>query len=110
MGIIRKDSKGNILGIHHWKGEGKPPKKGEICCGIYMFDRNWLRENVKKIPKNESGEYYITDLIGMSVKQKVKIQTIEIPKEEWLGVNTKEELLKADSKKREILRKYFNGF
>lgn len=108
IGVVVPDGKGNILGIHHWGGKGKPPQKGEINCGLYLFEKNWLEKNITKIPKRKIGEYYLTDLVEFAVKQKVKIQAIRIPKDEWVGVNTQQELVEADKKKRELLKKFFN--
>lgn len=105
LGVVKRDKKGNILGIEHWNGEGKPPSAGEINCGLWVFNRAWLEKALPKIKKNEKGEYYLTDVIPIAISEKAKIQTVKIPEEEWVGVNTPEELAIANQKMQEKLWK-----
>ncbi len=99
FGRIKKDSSGKILGIVEEKNASQEEKKiKEINLGTYCFDANFLWNNLSKISKNKiSGEYYLTDLITLAISQNKKIQTVllENPKE-WIGINTPEQLAKAN--------------
>lgn len=108
LGVVKRDAKGNILGIEHWNGEGKTPGSGEINCGLWVFDRSWLEKTLPKIKKNEKGEYYLTDVIPIAVREKVKVQTVKISEDEWVGVNTPEELTLANQKMAEKLSFLYN--
>ena len=65
----------------------------EINPAYYVFNTEWLSENMKKIENNnKQKEYYLTDLLRMAVKQKEKIKSIKINPKEALGANSREEL------------------
>ncbi len=69
----------------------------ELNPGIYCFDANWLWEALSQIrPNNAAGEYYLTDLIALAVSHKKTIETLNLPPEEALGVNTPEDLQVAE--------------
>lgn len=97
VGYIQRDDKGNIIGIKEWRLEKKPPPKtGEINAALYVFDRIWLGQNLKKLKKHENGEYFITDLVDIAIQNKDKIQGIPIPEKYWFGVNNQSELREAN--------------
>jgi len=108
LGEIVRDKSGNVKEIKYWAGKEDAPRKGEINCGAYVFDRAWFERNIVKVEKNEKGEYYITDLIDIAIKNKDKLIALRIPKDEWVGVNTKEELKIADEKMREVIKSKIN--
>ncbi len=41
----------------------------EVNSGVYVFDSGWLWPHLEKIELNPQGEYYLTDLIGMAIKE-----------------------------------------
>ena len=68
----------------------------ELNPGIYCFDANWLWEAISQIrPDNAAGEYYLTDLIALAVSHKKPIESLNLPPEEALGINTPEDLQAA---------------
>jgi len=70
----------------------------EVNPGFYCFNRSWLKENINKL-KNENSqkEYYLTDLIGLAVEQKHKINAIAIDPRQAIGINSPEELAVAEN-------------
>lgn len=70
----------------------------DINCGIYVFDAAWLRENIDKLELTNKGEYYVTHLLPLAKSQgkKIGMYTLEDP-DEWIGVNTPEELERAQT-------------
>lgn len=66
--------------------------------GFYIFDANWLWENISNLSnENAQKEYYITDLIEMAVSQDKKVIAMPVSEEnEALGVNTLEQLKEAE--------------
>jgi UDP-N-acetylmuramoyl-L-alanyl-D-glutamate--2,6-diaminopimelate ligase len=103
LGRIVRDSKGNILMIVEEKeANDKERRIKEVNIGLYIFDVNWAKENIEKIKKSPLGEYYIVDLVKIAIKQKDKVQVFRLgDKNEWFGVNDKDQLYQADKKMRD---------
>jgi UDP-N-acetylmuramoyl-L-alanyl-D-glutamate--2,6-diaminopimelate ligase len=71
----------------------------EINDGLYVFDKNWFSQNIKKIQKRPQGEFYLVDLIKIAIDQKDRMATYTLPNDdEWQGVNTPEQLVEANKK------------
>lgn len=71
----------------------------EINVGVYCFNKDLLFESLKKIkPDNKKKEYYLTDVVGIIARSNKTVDSVmaEDP-EEFLGVNTRIELAKAES-------------
>jgi bifunctional UDP-N-acetylglucosamine pyrophosphorylase / glucosamine-1-phosphate N-acetyltransferase len=70
----------------------------EVNPGFYSFDLVWLRKNIKKLRNNNAQkEYYLTDLIRIAFYQGLPINSFSIDPREAIGINTKEELMVAES-------------
>ncbi|MGL5353980.1 MAG: bifunctional UDP-N-acetylglucosamine diphosphorylase/glucosamine-1-phosphate N-acetyltransferase GlmU [Clostridium sp.] len=77
----------------------------EMNAAMYCFDIEELLECLNKITnKNEQGEYYLTDVIGILKEQGKKVGAVVIDYEETIGVNSRVQLAEAE----EILRKRIN--
>lgn len=98
IGRIIRDANGNfqkILEFNEYQSSGL--QSGEVNCGAYIFNTNFLREYLPKIPLSQKGEYYITDLLNIAAESGKKINFFELTNPtEWQGINTKEELQKAN--------------
>lgn len=70
----------------------------ELNVGTYCFDAKWLWSALPKLkPSAKKGEYYLTDLLAIAVKQGKKIHTVELQDaNEAIGVNTREHLAEAE--------------
>lgn len=70
----------------------------EVNAGVYCFNNKELFEALEKIDNNnEKGEYYLTDVIGIAVKEGKKVRTFLLEdNDEILGINSKVELEKAN--------------
>lgn len=93
-GRILRDKKGNFLAITEQKdASSKERRIKELNAGLYCFDHQFLRENIKKIKKSPvSGEYYLTDLIKIAVEKNLPVVSLTVPfLEVGLGVNKPEE-------------------
>lgn len=99
LGRILRDSKGQIKAIIEEKNATSKQKKiTEINTGLYCFDSNFLFNSIRKVKKNPiSGEYYLTDMVEIARKQGKKVSTLHwADNSVWFGVNTREQLIKAD--------------
>jgi len=103
LGRVVRDQAGQLLGIVEEKNATPSQLRiKEINAGTYCLKRQFLEKYLPKIKKNPvTGEYYITDLVDLALKDGLKVETVALPSEAyWHGVNTKEQLLEADQKMR----------
>jgi len=94
--IIREN--GQVTSIIEEKDATTKQKQiNEINTGCYIFDVNWLRATLSKIPLSQSGEYYIVDTLHMAVEggKGVNVHGIN-GQQKWWGINTEAELKKAN--------------
>jgi len=77
----------------------------ELNASVYCFDANWLWEALPRIPISAKGEYYLTDLVGIAVKDGLAVEAFVIEdNQETLGINTRAHLAEAEA----IIRKRIN--
>ncbi|MDG1949853.1 MAG: hypothetical protein P8J32_03475 [bacterium] len=69
----------------------------ELNPSLFCFDRKWFWENIGQVKNtNASGEYYLTDMVELAVVQGHKIESMSIPPEEAIGINTQDERIVAE--------------
>lgn len=102
MGRLVRDGKGRLVKIVEEKAASEAEKKiKEVNNGMYVFDKNWFLNNIGKVKKGTIGEYYITDLIEIAIKNMEPVNVFRLKDNmEWCGVNTPEQLQNADDKMR----------
>jgi len=98
LGRIVRGSKNELMAIVEEKNADEVQKTiKEVNPGCYIFKVNFLKKYLSKIKKNElTGEYYLTDLVGLGIKNNEKVETLKGGAIAWRGVNTKDELLEAE--------------
>lgn len=69
----------------------------EVNPGIYAFPVPWVFDRLKDVKNdNASGEYYLTSLIALAMEEGRKIVTAPVDPMQVVGINTPEELQKAE--------------
>ncbi len=71
----------------------------EINTGTYCFEAPWLWEHLKKLEPSATGkgELILPDLIKMSVDERLPVSAHMISDlDEWVGINTPEQLARAN--------------
>ena len=98
LGRIIRNKDGLVVDIVQEKVANKLQKKiKEINAGCYIVKRGWLQKSLKQLKKSPVGEYYLVDLIKKAVFEGRKVQAYKLnDPDEWFGVNTPEELKRAD--------------
>ena len=96
-GRILFDEKNNIIGIREEKDCNEDEKKIKfVNCGIYQIKVIDLINLIPMIDnKNKSNEYYLTDIIGLMIKNLIPIETFILKDDlqyEIKNVNTKKDL------------------
>jgi len=89
FGIAEVNKKGNIVSL-----EEKPakPKSNLAVTGLYIYD-NSVFDKIRKIPQSDRGEYEITSVNALYLKEgTLRGQTL---KQEWFDIGNIEALHKA---------------
>jgi len=78
----------------------------EINVGTYVVDGRFLFAALEKVePHNAQGEYYLTDIVDMAVKQGRRVSALPLSDpDEGLGVNTRQQLAEAEGAIRQQIR------
>ena len=98
-GRIKRDQRGDISAIIEKKdATSEELQLTEVNPGYYIFKASWLWNALPKLSReNASGEYYITDLIALALKENRQVRDVLFDDPEVaLGVNTPEQLALAE--------------
>lgn len=97
-GRIIRDKSGEIVKITEYKDATEEEReRKEVNPGIYCFKTSWLWDKLEKIENhNSQGEYYLTDLVEIAIKEGLKISSLKIDPKEVLGINTLQDLEEAE--------------
>lgn len=73
-------------------------KIDETNCGAYLVNTQWLKDNIDKITRHYKGgtEYPLPDIIKIALAQNKKVLGIEIDPSEWVGINSPDQLERAE--------------
>lgn len=106
LGRIIRTENGEVLKIIEEKDAvGKQRDIREVNTACYIIKKEILRKYLSKIKKSSaSGEYYLTEVINLAVKDRRRVETLKIPFQFYLGVNTPVDYQKAQEamQKRDI--------
>jgi bifunctional UDP-N-acetylglucosamine pyrophosphorylase/glucosamine-1-phosphate N-acetyltransferase len=105
-GRVLRDSRGQVRRIVEQKDASKADLKVRECnSGIMAIPGRLLRRWLGKLKNdNAQGEYYLTDVIAMAVKDKVAIKPYIAPSaEEVMGVNDKVQLAEVEAIRRRLM-------
>lgn len=99
LGRIIRGDQGKVLAIVEEKDATEDIKKiREVNPACYLFRIEFLKKYLPLIKKSSvTGEYYLTSLIDIGIKNNEKIETLQAGLFAWRGVNTKEELVEAEN-------------
>ena len=89
--------------VEEQDGDAAVRALSEVNAGTYCFDAGWLRANIGSVPAAPSGEYYLTDLVGLAVSGGRRVAVVSAPRAELaMGINDRvglavaEQLLRTD--------------
>ncbi|MFA6130971.1 MAG: NTP transferase domain-containing protein [Patescibacteria group bacterium] len=97
-GRIKRDTSGNVEKIVEVKDAGEEELAiKEVNPALYAFDAHWLWEHLPELQnKNVSKEYHLTDLIEIAIGEGEDVVTAHADPFEVIGINTPEELERAE--------------
>jgi len=97
FGRVVRDANGHVREIVEMKRATKEQKRiCEVNSGVYCFDRAWLWPTLETLPRNPSGEYYLTDVIAIASSQGRTIATVSGSLAETIGINDRVQLAFAE--------------
>ncbi len=106
-GRIIRDEDGTFLKIvEQFDLTGEEVEIDEINTGIYIFNNQKLFRALEQItPDNNKGEYYLTDVFAILLKDGAKVELVEtLDADETIGINDRVRLARAEK----ILRQRIN--
>jgi bifunctional UDP-N-acetylglucosamine pyrophosphorylase/glucosamine-1-phosphate N-acetyltransferase len=108
FGRVVRNTQGRVREIVEVKRASEEQKRiNEVNSGVYCFDRAWLWSVLQALPRNASGEYYLTDLIGIASAQERIICTVRGTLDETIGINNRVQLAEAEQMlRRRILERH----
>ncbi|HEV8194010.1 MAG TPA: bifunctional UDP-N-acetylglucosamine diphosphorylase/glucosamine-1-phosphate N-acetyltransferase GlmU [Ktedonobacterales bacterium] len=96
-GRVLRDAEGRVRGIvevqHASEVELKVP---EVNSGIYCFRTEWLAARLNQLEPHHNGEYYLTDLVEIAVREGRPVSTVTASLDETAGVNDRVQLAAAE--------------
>jgi len=98
-GRIVRNARGGVERIVEEKDASAEEKKiKEVNSGVYCFHSSFLFEALRAIkPDNWSGEYYLTDAIGILRKRGLPVGAVKTEDSlEIMGINSRRELAQAE--------------
>ena len=98
-GRIIRDAQGDVIAIVEHKDTSIEQRDiNEINTGMLAVKADYLQQWVAKLDNNNSqGEYYLTDVIAMAVRDGIAVKTVyPNSNAEILGVNTKAQLAELE--------------
>ncbi len=97
FGRVVRNEDGQVCEIVEVKRATEEQKHiNEVNSGVYCFDHSWLWPALHALPRNASGEYYLTDLIAVASSQGCKIVTVRGTLDETIGINDRVQLATAE--------------
>lgn len=96
LGRVIRDETQHVTGIVEEKLATSAQKKiKEINAACYVFKTLFLWPALKKVKRNPTGEYFLTDLIEIANREGRRVIAHKISSAQWKGINTPEQLLTA---------------
>ena len=95
--VIREN--GKVIAIVEEKDATRKQRQiKEINPACYLFNVNFLRKYLHKVPKSRvTGEYYLMSLVEIALKNNYQVVGIKGGNIPWRGVNTGDELIEAEN-------------
>jgi bifunctional UDP-N-acetylglucosamine pyrophosphorylase/glucosamine-1-phosphate N-acetyltransferase len=109
-GRVVRDASGRVREIVPVRLATEAQKRiNEINSGVYCFDRAWLWPTLQALPPGPSGEYYLTDLVGIASMQDRVVMTVigTLEDGDAIGINDRVQLAAAEQVlRRRILERH----
>lgn len=102
-GRVIRNTKGEVEAIVEKESLAEQHKHiDEVNAATYLAQRDWFNQFYPSLQPSAvgKGEIILPDLIEIAFKQGLPVLGFKVASDEWIGINTPEELAKADKLKR----------
>ena len=98
-GRVIRDAQGVVEKIVEAKDANVEEKLcRDVNAGTYCFESEALWRELAKIGNsNASGEYYLTDVVGLLTQNGERVVSVSVSEREMTGINTRAQLLQLES-------------
>lgn len=106
LGRVLRSDFGSILAIVE-EAEASEEERAisETNEGVYCFERDWLWDQLQRLPKRRNNEYYLTDLIGLASAAGYVVESMQMgDSSETMGINDRVQLAVAEAAMRQRIR------
>ena len=106
FGRVIRDEKGEVQKVVE-EVDCTPEQRQikELNCGIYCFRAAWLWPRLPNIQLSRKGEYYLTDMVEMAVREGEKVNAVILDDvREVIGINDRTQLAWAENVLRDRVR------
>lgn len=107
FGRVIRDANGKVQAIVE-EAQASPDQLAirEFNASVYCFSADWLWDSLPRIPLSPKGEYYLTDLVEIAVKEGSSVQAIPVnDTTETIGINNRIHLSEAEARLRERINR-----
>jgi bifunctional UDP-N-acetylglucosamine pyrophosphorylase/glucosamine-1-phosphate N-acetyltransferase len=105
-GRVLRGAEGRVLGVVE-EAVATPEQRAlpESNMGFYCFDDGWLWGHLVRLPLSPKGEYYLTDVVEIAVREGAPVETVLADDPvEVQGINTRMQLAEAEARLRDRIR------
>ncbi len=105
-GRVQRDAAGRVAALIEER-DATPAQRAiaEVNVGAYVIDAAWLRAKLPTLRRSPSGEYYLTDLVGLAAAEGRAVAAVRLADPvEGLGVNDRAQLARAEAVLRDRVR------
>ena len=96
--VVRKEDGTVQAVVEEYVASSEQLQIKEMNVGAYCFSAAWLWEALTRIPLSKKGEYYLTDIVELAVREGLPVQaTVMEDLEEAIGINTRVHLAEVES-------------
>jgi bifunctional UDP-N-acetylglucosamine pyrophosphorylase/glucosamine-1-phosphate N-acetyltransferase len=81
------------------EADATPEQKAirRVNGGLYCFDAAWLREALPLVRQSPKGEYYLTDVLALTVHGRRRVAAVESDFLEVVGINDRAQLAESEA-------------
>lgn len=107
LGRVVRGGDGRVLAIVEERdADAETLALGEVNAGAYFFDADWLWDALARLSPSAGGELYLTDLAAAAARDGRPASSARVGHpDEALGVNTREDLARAEAAMRDRIRR-----
>jgi bifunctional UDP-N-acetylglucosamine pyrophosphorylase/glucosamine-1-phosphate N-acetyltransferase len=105
-GRLIRDTEGNLVDIREELDASGQERKIDLCnSGIMAVEAALLHKLLPRLEnKNVKGEYYLTDLVALAIRDKNRVAHVVCSEDEVAGVNTRVQLAQIETQMQKKLR------